>query len=99
MTAQAARDSRRPPLGAPARRGLPRVIDLALADRRAGGGGPLLLVAAMAIKLDSRGPVIYRQPRVGQDGETFELYKLRTMRIGRRPGRRGHARARRTIRE
>jgi lipopolysaccharide/colanic/teichoic acid biosynthesis glycosyltransferase len=43
---------------------------------------PVLLVAALAIKLDSRGPVLYRQQRVGLDGETFELWKLRTMAHG-----------------
>ncbi|HEY8467944.1 MAG TPA: sugar transferase [Solirubrobacterales bacterium] len=43
---------------------------------------PLLLVAAIAIKLDSRGPVIYRQRRVGLNGESFEMWKLRTMTHG-----------------
>lgn len=41
---------------------------------------PLLLVVAVAIKLDSRGPVFYRQARVGLRGKIFTLYKLRTMR-------------------
>ena len=40
---------------------------------------PVLVVAAIAIKLESRGPVIYRQRRVGKDGEPFEMLKLRTM--------------------
>ena len=40
---------------------------------------PILLVAGVAIRLESRGPVIYRQRRVGKDGEPFELWKLRTM--------------------
>jgi lipopolysaccharide/colanic/teichoic acid biosynthesis glycosyltransferase len=46
---------------------------------------PFLLVAAIAIKLDSRGPTIYRQPRSGWDGEVFDLYKLRTMQVGADP--------------
>jgi lipopolysaccharide/colanic/teichoic acid biosynthesis glycosyltransferase len=46
---------------------------------------PLLLAAAVAIKLDSRGPVIYRSRRAGHGGEPFELYKLRTMRPGADP--------------
>ncbi len=40
---------------------------------------PLLVLAAIAIRLESRGPVFYRQLRVGRDGEPFELWKLRTM--------------------
>ena len=40
---------------------------------------PLTLLAALAIKLESRGPVFYRQLRVGLDGRPFELWKLRTM--------------------
>ena len=40
---------------------------------------PLLAIAARAIRLESRGPVFYRQLRVGRDGEPFELWKLRTM--------------------
>jgi lipopolysaccharide/colanic/teichoic acid biosynthesis glycosyltransferase len=46
---------------------------------------PLLLIAAIAIKLGSRGPVIYRQRRVGKDGREFELLKLRTMVEGSDP--------------
>jgi lipopolysaccharide/colanic/teichoic acid biosynthesis glycosyltransferase len=46
---------------------------------------PLLLVAALAIKLDSRGPVIYRARRVGLGGAEFELLKLRTMHPGNEP--------------
>jgi lipopolysaccharide/colanic/teichoic acid biosynthesis glycosyltransferase len=40
---------------------------------------PLLGLAAILIKLESRGPVFYRQRRVGRHGEPFELWKLRTM--------------------
>jgi exopolysaccharide biosynthesis polyprenyl glycosylphosphotransferase len=40
---------------------------------------PLMLLAAVAIKLDSRGPVFFRQRRVGKGGRTFALLKLRTM--------------------
>lgn len=41
---------------------------------------PLLLAAAVAIKLDSRGPVFYRQLRTGFGGTRFRMYKFRTMR-------------------
>jgi lipopolysaccharide/colanic/teichoic acid biosynthesis glycosyltransferase len=43
---------------------------------------PLLVVAAVAIRLEGPGHPIYRQRRVGRDGEAFELYKLRTMVTG-----------------
>jgi lipopolysaccharide/colanic/teichoic acid biosynthesis glycosyltransferase len=45
-------------------------------------GAPVLGVAALAVKLTSRGPVLYRQTRVGKDGCDFELLKLRTMIVG-----------------
>lgn len=41
---------------------------------------PLLLLVMIAIKLDSRGPIFYRQERVGQDGRRFLLCKFRSMR-------------------
>ncbi len=40
---------------------------------------PALVVIAAAIKLDSRGPLLFRQSRVGRDGEVFEMLKFRTM--------------------
>ena len=40
---------------------------------------PLILLVAIAIKLDSRGPVFYAQERIGEDGEIFTLYKFRSM--------------------
>jgi lipopolysaccharide/colanic/teichoic acid biosynthesis glycosyltransferase len=43
---------------------------------------PLVAVAMVAIRLESRGPAIFRQRRVGRDGELFDLYKLRTMAVG-----------------
>jgi len=46
---------------------------------------PFLLAAAIAIKLGSRGPVVYRQRRVGRDGAAFEMWKLRTMVQGSDP--------------
>src|SRR5215475_6710301 len=41
---------------------------------------PLWLLIAIAIKLESRGPALYRQERVGMDGHIFQIYKFRSMR-------------------
>lgn len=43
---------------------------------------PVLLFLAIWIKLDSRGPVFYRQVRVGKNGRDFKIYKFRSMRQG-----------------
>lgn len=66
-------------------RGLPRAADISIALFGLIITSPLLLVSALAIKLDSRGPVLYRQPRVGRGGEVFHLFKLRTMHRGSDP--------------
>jgi lipopolysaccharide/colanic/teichoic acid biosynthesis glycosyltransferase len=42
---------------------------------------PLLLVLALAVALTSRGPVLFRQERIGQGGVTFSMLKLRSMRV------------------
>ncbi|MEY4269931.1 MAG: hypothetical protein RLZZ58_1147 [Pseudomonadota bacterium] len=41
---------------------------------------PLVIIAAIAVKLDSRGPAMYRQARVGLFGESYQIWKLRSMR-------------------
>jgi exopolysaccharide biosynthesis polyprenyl glycosylphosphotransferase len=43
---------------------------------------PLWLLVALLIKLDSRGPIFYKQERVGMDGRVFLFYKFRSMRAG-----------------
>jgi lipopolysaccharide/colanic/teichoic acid biosynthesis glycosyltransferase len=64
------------------RPGLPRALDLLIALGGLVVALPVIAVAAIAIKLDSRGPVFYRQARVGLGGEMFEMWKLRTMTHG-----------------
>ena len=56
-----------------------RALDLLVASLALAVAAPLLALAAILIKLESRGPVFYRQRRVGRDGQPFELWKLRTM--------------------
>jgi lipopolysaccharide/colanic/teichoic acid biosynthesis glycosyltransferase len=56
-----------------------RALDLAIAGVLLVVMAPLLGLAALAIKLESRGPVFYRQRRIGKEGRPFELLKLRTM--------------------
>jgi len=56
-----------------------RVLDVIIAAALLVLTAPLLALAALAIRLESRGPVFYRQLRVGRDGRPFELWKLRTM--------------------
>jgi len=43
---------------------------------------PAMVVVALAIKIDSRGPVFFRQPRVGLGNRVFHIYKFRSMRVG-----------------
>lgn len=57
-----------------------RGFDLAVASLALIIASPVLAVAALAIKLDSPGPVFFRQLRVGLDGRLFTMVKLRTMR-------------------
>jgi lipopolysaccharide/colanic/teichoic acid biosynthesis glycosyltransferase len=43
---------------------------------------PLLLIVSIAIKFESKGPVIFKQKRIGLNGKVFEIYKLRSMCVG-----------------
>ena len=61
---------------------LNRALDAAIAGLGLAAASPVLGLAALAIKLEDGGPVLYRQTRVGKDGADFELLKLRTMVVG-----------------
>jgi lipopolysaccharide/colanic/teichoic acid biosynthesis glycosyltransferase len=56
-----------------------RALDLAVAGTGLVAGAPVVGLAALLVRLESRGPAVYRQRRVGLDGEPFHLFKLRTM--------------------
>src|SRR5437763_625270 len=56
-----------------------RALDLVLAGLGLILAAPVLGACALAIKLSDRGPVFFRQQRVGQDGKPFTILKLRTM--------------------
>jgi lipopolysaccharide/colanic/teichoic acid biosynthesis glycosyltransferase len=56
-----------------------RLLDLVVAVPVAAVSAPLLGLLALAVRLESPGHPIYSQTRVGQDGELFSIYKLRTM--------------------
>jgi exopolysaccharide biosynthesis polyprenyl glycosylphosphotransferase len=58
---------------------LKRAVDLVAAPLALLITLPLLLLAAVAIKIEDRGPILFRQERVGRDGRRFVVYKLRTM--------------------
>ncbi len=60
-------------------RRLKRTIDVVLAVLFLAISSPLLVLTALAIKLDSRGPVFFRQERLGQKGRKFNILKFRTM--------------------
>ena len=61
---------------------LNRALDIAIAGSGLVIASPFLALGALAVKLEDRGPVLYRQIRVGRDGADFELLKLRTMVVG-----------------
>ena len=67
------------PVLTPWQRTLKRVFDVTLGTALLILLAPILVVSAVAIKLDSPGPVFYRQKRMGENGRAFSMFKLRTM--------------------
>lgn len=59
-----------------------RTLDIVVAVIGLVLASPVIALAAVAIKLDSPGPVIFRQRRLGMSGREFDFYKLRSMRVG-----------------
>lgn len=64
------------------RRAIKRAIDVAASGVGLAALAPGLLLIGAAIRLDSPGPALFRQERVGRDGRVFRLVKFRTMRTG-----------------
>ena len=58
---------------------LKRLMDIVVSGCALAVLWPVLLLIAIAIKIDDPGPVFYRQVRVGRSGKTFRIYKFRTM--------------------
>ena len=63
-------------------RALKRSVDVGVSSLALLVVAPLLALIAVAIRLDSSGPALYRQPRRGKGGSTFEILKFRTMEVG-----------------
>jgi exopolysaccharide biosynthesis polyprenyl glycosylphosphotransferase len=70
------------PLGLRAR-ATKRILDIFAALLALAIALPVLLLAALAIKLEDRGPVLFKQKRVGRRNQLFDIYKLRTMKVER----------------
>ncbi len=66
----------------PCYRAAKRAFDIVFAATLLTVTAPLLLLAALAVKLGSPGPVFYRARRAGRDGVPFHMLKFRTMRVG-----------------
>lgn len=64
---------------------LKRAFDLVVSLIMLIATAPLVLLGVIAIRLDGRGPVFYRQERVTLDGDVFQILKLRTMRVDAEP--------------
>jgi lipopolysaccharide/colanic/teichoic acid biosynthesis glycosyltransferase len=62
--------------------GIPRLVEALIALAGIIVFSPLLALSALAVAVSSKGPVFFRQERVGHNGKTFILYKFRTMRPG-----------------
>jgi lipopolysaccharide/colanic/teichoic acid biosynthesis glycosyltransferase len=65
-------------------RGVKRAFDIAFASVVSAATAPIVGAAIVAIRIESRGPALFRQRRMGLDGTTFELIKLRGMYVDAR---------------
>src|SRR5262245_13871658 len=63
------------------RAGIPRLLEASVSLLGLVVISPFLLLAMLAVRFSSPGPVIFRQTRMGRGGRSFTIYKLRTMRV------------------
>lgn len=63
----------------PVQMAVKRFADVGLSALALAGAAPALGLVALAVKLDSEGPVLYKQVRVGRNGQLFDIYKFRSM--------------------
>ncbi|MFW7394889.1 sugar transferase, partial [Vagococcus fluvialis] len=63
------------------KKGLKRIVDFLLSLLGIIVLSPILLILVIAIKIDSKGPVVFTQKRVGKNKKLFNIYKFRTMKI------------------
>jgi lipopolysaccharide/colanic/teichoic acid biosynthesis glycosyltransferase len=59
-----------------------RLLDIAVSSAAIVAASPVMIAAALAIKLSSSGPIIFAQQRTGLGGDSFTIFKFRTMRVG-----------------
>jgi exopolysaccharide biosynthesis polyprenyl glycosylphosphotransferase len=69
----------KPPALTPVQRRVKRLFDVVVGLILLLIALPLMIIIAITIKLDSRGPILYRQRRVGESGKIFEMFKFRSM--------------------
>jgi exopolysaccharide biosynthesis polyprenyl glycosylphosphotransferase len=67
-------------------RAIKRIVDIALATAGLLLAAPLMAVTALLVRIESPGPVLYRQARVGENGRVFTLFKFRSMRVDAESG-------------
>lgn len=63
-------------------RHIKRVCDFVIAGFGVVAISPILILTALAVRLESRGPIIFKQERLGYKGKTFKIYKFRSMVVG-----------------
>lgn len=63
-------------------RHIKRVCDFVIAGFGVIAISPILILTALAVRLESRGPIIFKQERLGYKGKTFKIYKFRSMVVG-----------------
>ncbi len=69
------------PLNHPANRFIKRLMDVSISSFSIIVLSPILLILSILIKITDKGPILYKQERVGEDGKIFNIYKFRSMKV------------------